>query len=80
MRTLAEIHEDIDRASGRRTELWQELSEGSDPNVVDEIRRLEQKLEQLWDEHRATRARLRFGDRDNIVRRARQEERLERAA
>ena len=34
----------------------------------------------LWDEYRATRAALRFGDRSRIVARARAEERLERAA
>ena len=34
----------------------------------------------LWAEQRAVRARIRFGERDEIVRRARAEERLERAA
>jgi len=47
---------------------------------VDEIKQIDEQLVALWDEHRAERARIRFGERDDIVRRARQEERLERAA
>ena len=46
----------------------------------EEIRGLDAKLDALWDEIRAFRARVRFGDRDKIVARARVEERLERAA
>jgi len=79
-RTLQEIHSEIDRESERRVELWHELSESHDPNVRDELRRLDARLEALWDEHRAVRAEIRWGDRDRIVARARQEERLERAA
>ena len=45
-----------------------------------EIHAIDAKLDVLWDEHRAVRARLRFGDREKIVARARVEERLERAA
>jgi hypothetical protein len=80
MTTIAQIHADIDALSDRRTELWNRLSEGLDPTVVAEIRDLEAELEELWAAHRAERARLRFGERDEIVRRARAEERLERAA
>jgi hypothetical protein len=47
---------------------------------VDEIKHIDEQLVTLWDEHRAERARIRFGEREEIVRRARQEERLERAA
>ena len=47
---------------------------------MDEIKQIDEQLVTLWDEHRAERARIRFGERDDIVRRARQEERLERAA
>ena len=36
--------------------------------------------DELWAMIRAERARIRFGERDEIVRRARAEERLERAA
>ncbi len=71
---------DIDRESERRAELWHALSESHDPAVSAERRRLEDRLAKLWDEHRAARATIRFGERDRIVARARQEERLERAA
>ncbi|HET6683282.1 MAG TPA: hypothetical protein VFG75_06260 [Gaiella sp.] len=66
--------------SERRVALWNSLSQGRDPAVVEEIKALDAQLEELWAEHRAERARIRFGERDDIVRRARAEERLERAA
>ena len=78
--TLTEIHEEIERASERRTELWHDLSLGYDPATAAEIKRLDARLGELWDEHRMTKAQLRFGARDKIVARARIEERLERAA
>jgi hypothetical protein len=77
---LNEIHAEIERASEQRAELWHRLSEGHDPALQAELRQLNDKLDGLWDEHRAIRARVRFGDRDKIVARARVEERLERAA
>jgi hypothetical protein len=80
MRTLNEIHEEIERLSEERTELWHRLSDQYDPEVRAEIRALDAHLDRLWDEHRLLRARLRFGDREKIVARARVEERLERAA
>jgi Protein of unknown function (DUF2630) len=80
MRTLKEIHEEIERLSEERTELWHRLSAQHDQEVRAEIHAIDARLDRLWDEHRAVRARLRFGDRDSIVARARVEERLERAA
>ena len=80
MRTLDAIHEEIEILSEERSELWHRLSAEYDPAIRDEIRRLDEKLDALWDEHRALRARVRFGDREQIVARARVEERLERAA
>jgi hypothetical protein len=80
MRTLEEIHAEIEILSEERTELWHRLSDQHDPEVRAEIHAIDAKLDRLWDEHRAVRARLRFGDRDSIVARARVEERLERAA
>jgi hypothetical protein len=80
MRTLREIHEEIERLSEERAELWHTLSAEYDPEVREAIHRLDSNLDALWDEHRALRARVRFGDRDSIVARARVEERLERAA
>jgi ABC-type phosphate transport system auxiliary subunit len=78
--TLSEIHAEIERLSEERSELWHRLSAEYDPELKEDIRRLDAELNRLWDEHRALRARLRFGDRDSIVARARVEERLERAA
>lgn len=80
MTTIPEIHAEIERLSEVRAELWQQLSRGRRQELVDEIKSIDEQLVALWDEHRAERARIRFGEREDIVRRARQEERLERAA
>lgn len=80
MRTVGEIHEEIERLSDERVELWQALSNEHDPELREQIRRIDTALGGLWDEQRALRARVRFGDREQIVARARVEERLERAA
>jgi len=80
MRTLDEIHEEIERLSEERTELWHRLSDRHDPAVRAQIHAIDARLDRLWDEQRVVRARLRFGDRESIVARARVEERLERAA
>ncbi len=80
MRTIADIHAEIERLSEQRTELWNLLSRGRTEALVAEIKDIDDRLQALWDEHRAERARIRFGEREDIVRRARAEERLERAA
>ena len=80
MGTLAEIHAEIERLSEHRTTLWNLLSQGRSEAVVQEIKDIDTQLQKLWDQHRAEKARIRFGERDDIVRRARAEERLERAA
>ena len=80
MRSQEEIHEEIERLSEERTELWHRLSDQHDPEVRAEIHAIDAQLDRLWDENRAVRATLRFGDREKIVARARVEERLERAA
>ena len=80
MDTISRFHTEIEELSERRVALWNSLSQGRDPAVVDEIKALDARLEELWAKIRAERARIRFGERDEIVRRARQEERLERAA
>jgi ABC-type phosphate transport system auxiliary subunit len=67
MRTIDEIHEEIERLSEERTELWHKLSDHHDQEVRAEIHEIDAQLDRLWDEHRALRARLRFGDRDSIV-------------
>ena len=78
--TVIEIHQEIEKTSERRAELWQILSHGYDQAAAAELKSLSQRLEQLWDEERMRKAELRFGNRDHIVARARVEERLERAA
>jgi hypothetical protein len=80
MRTSEAIHEEIERLSEERTELWHRLAAEHDSAVRAEIKEIDAKLDRLWDENRAVRATIRFGDREKIVARARVEERLERAA
>ena len=78
--TPDQIHNEIERISEERQELWQVLSDGLDPAVREEIKALDTRLQELWQALRMEKARLRFGEREDIVRRARAEERLERAA
>ena len=80
MRTLQEIHREIDQLSEHRVEQYHRLSEGRDETVRTEIKELDERLKALWDEHRRLRATLRWGERDRIIARARAEERLERHA
>jgi hypothetical protein len=78
--TPTHIHTEIERLSEQRQELWHRLSDGLDPTVANEIKTLDAQLDGLWESLRMEKARLRFGEREEIVRRARAEERLERAA
>ena len=78
--TTNQIHDEIERLSEERQDLWHQLSDGLDPAVQEEIRDLDTRLQELWQMLRMEKARLRFGEREDIVRRARAEERLERAA
>ncbi|MGZ4334909.1 MAG: hypothetical protein ACXVRJ_11650 [Gaiellaceae bacterium] len=80
MRTLNEIRQEIDEVSERRLRVMRELSQGHDASLAAEHKRLEEQVALLWEEQRHARAMLRFGDRDVIIQRARQEERLSRAA
>ncbi len=78
--TPNQIHTEIERLSEERQELWHQLSEGLDMSVQSQIKELDEQLNALWQSLRIEKARLRFGEREEIVRRARAEERLERAA
>ena len=80
MTDIDQIRDEIDVATERRAELWHLLSEGHDAALADELHKLEERLAALWDEQRSLKARARFGDRDEIIKRARHEERLARAA
>ena len=79
MRTLDDIRLDIERTTERRAELLHVLAEGHDDTVAAEHAELEDEIARLWDEYREAKVRGRFGDRDAIIKRARLEERLERA-
>ena len=78
--TPDQLHTEIERVSEERQELWQRLSEGLDTSVQTQLKELDERLQTLWQSLRIEKARLRFGEREEIVRRARAEERLERAA
>ena len=80
MRNLNEIKQEIDPLSERRIEVMRALSEGYDATLTAEHQELEEQIAQLWEEQRNARALLRFGDREVIIQKARQEERLSRAA
>ena len=78
--TLNEIRSEIERLTERRAELLHQLSGGHDVLLAAEHKQVEEEIQRLWEEHRIARARVRWGDREEIIHRARQEERLERAA
>ena len=80
MRTLDDIRLEIEQLTEERAELLHQLSRGHDVVLAAEHRRLDERIAELWDAHRAARAELRWGDRELIIKRARAEERLERAA
>jgi hypothetical protein len=80
MRTLTVIRAEIERASEERADLLHRLSSGHDVVLAAELHELDDRIATLWDEHRQARAQARFGDRDAIIRRARLEERIDRAA
>ena len=79
-RTLDTIRLEIERATDRRAELLHVLAEGHDAAAAAEHAEVEERIASLWNEYREARVRGRFGDRDEIIKRARLEERLERAA
>ena len=56
MRTLKEIHGEIEALSEERTELWHRLSDQHDAEVRAEIHAIDAKLDQLWDYLRQRRA------------------------
>jgi hypothetical protein len=80
VRSLTDIRSEIERASEDRAVLLHRLSAGHDVVLAAELRELDARISDLWDEHRQARAQARFGDREEIIRRARLEERVDRAA
>ena len=79
-RTLETIRLEIERATDRRAELLHVLAEGHDAVIAAEHAEVEATIASLWNEYREARVRGRFGDRDVIIKHARLEERLDRAA
>ena len=80
VRTLDDIHRDLDIASERRTDLWERLSEGYDAEASTEAAALTRRIEDLWAEARVARAHARYGPSNEIITRARAEDRLDREA
>jgi hypothetical protein len=80
VRSLTDIRSEIEHASEDRAVLLHRLSAGHDVVLAAELRELDARISDLWDEHRQARAQARFGDREEIIRRARLEERIDRAA
>ena len=78
MRTLTDIRGELDRAIERRAAIWEALADGADAVMSAEAARLTALIDDLWDEARAAKARLRFGSPDLILARARAEDRLDR--
>ena len=78
IRTLIQIKRELDEATARRADLWHELSLAADSEKAAEVARLNEHIESLWSEARAAQNRERFGSQDEILKRARAEERLER--
>jgi hypothetical protein len=80
MRNLHDIRRELEQASEVRTALWEELSEGYDATKSAEAARLSTLIEDLWAEARKAKAWARYGPSDEIITRARAEDRLDREA
>jgi hypothetical protein len=80
MSTLNDIKQEIDRLSGERLEVLAKLSEGKNAELAEKHQQLEERIAELWELQRTVRAQIRFGDRNEIIQRARHDERLSRAA
>ena len=80
MSTLNDIKQEIDRLSSERLDVLAKLSEGKNAELTAKHQQLEEQIAELWEQQRLARARIRFGDRNEIIQRARHDERLSRAA
>ncbi len=78
MRGLQEIQEELEAATARRSELWDDLSLASEPGTRGQIEELSQRIALLWSELRAAKAHVRSGPRDSIIARAHAEDRFDR--
>lgn len=79
MLALPDIKQELDAATERRSVLWKELAvRGAEPELTEEVARLNERIEALWQEARLAKTRARFGDPNAIIARARAEDRLDR--
>jgi hypothetical protein len=78
VRAPHEIRKDLEAATERRTALWEDLSKGLDMQKSAEAAALSKRIEELWAELRTSQARARFGPSEDIIARARAEDRLDR--
>lgn len=78
MRTSREIRIELDRTTEARAELWGDLSDAHDAEKSVRAAELSQLIEDLWTELRRAQVAERFGPADEIIARARAEDRLDR--
>ncbi len=78
VRSVQQIQAELEAATARRSELWEDLSLASDAATPREIEGLSQSVAALWSELRAAKAHVRSGPRDSIIARARAEDRFDR--
>ena len=78
MRTPSDIRAELDRVTEERAELWADLSEQYDFLKSSRAAELSQLIEDLWTELRRAQAHARFGPADEIIAKARAEDRLDR--
>lgn len=76
MRPIEQIKSEITELTERRTALWAELGRGSAAGDAD-IAELTARIDELWDELRATKVVAANGSPDDIKRRADRERRME---
>lgn len=78
MRNPDEIRTELDRITEERAELWGDLSEQHDTDKSARAAELSELIEDLWTELRRAQAHARFGPADEIIAKARAEDRLDR--
>jgi hypothetical protein len=78
MRTPENIRVELDRITEERAELWGDLAENHDADKSAKAAELSELIEDLWTELRQAQAHARFGPADEIIAKARAEDRLDR--
>ena len=77
---LGELHAEIDALGDKRSRLRQRLAISHDSALVDQVRALDELISSRWEGLREERARIRFGERSAIIRKARIERAMRHAA